>query len=308
MKRTALALILGVILLVTLGLQTANVATANFVVYMPYIIINSDGTVTPETEFINQTGNVYTLTGNLTQKYAIKIQCSNIIFDGAGYIINGTATTYAGFSNVGISLENVKNVTVKNVTVSGFWDAHLLLQDCVNCSVFRIKAGYFRVVNSRFNTISESNLPLLMRSSNSNMIFRNNISGSLDISGCNSNTFFENNFACHYYFIGNEAILWDNGSVGNYWSDYLTRYPNATEIDNTGIGDTPYVMINSLQKKPNATDNYPLMSPFIVSSSPEPQQEEPFSTLLAATVSATALIVVAGLLVYFKKRNAIRKK
>jgi hypothetical protein len=37
---------------------------------------------------------------------------------------------------------------------------------------------------------------------------------------------------------------WDNGypSGCNYWSDYVNRYPNATEIDNSGIGDTAYVI------------------------------------------------------------------
>jgi len=35
---------------------------------------------------------------------------------------------------------------------------------------------------------------------------------------------------------------WDNGERGNYWSDYLTRYANATEVDDSGIGDTPYVI------------------------------------------------------------------
>jgi len=27
---------------------------------------------------------------------------------------------------------------------------------------------------------------------------------------------------------------------GNYWSGYEERYPNATEIDGTGIWDKPY--------------------------------------------------------------------
>ena len=48
---------------------------------------------------------------------------------------------------------------------------------------------------------------------------------------------------------------WDNGTAGNYWSDYLTRYPNASEIDDTGVGDTPFYI------NPNNIDNYPLMEP-----------------------------------------------
>ncbi|MCL2477054.1 NosD domain-containing protein [Candidatus Bathycorpusculum sp.] len=33
---------------------------------------------------------------------------------------------------------------------------------------------------------------------------------------------------------------WDNGTAGNYWNDYTTKYPNATEKYHSGIGDTSY--------------------------------------------------------------------
>jgi hypothetical protein len=43
--------------------------------------------------------------------------------------------------------------------------------------------------------------------------------------------------------------VWDNGSEGNYWSNY-----NGTDLDNDGIGDT---------KLPwEGVDNYPLMNPY----------------------------------------------
>jgi hypothetical protein len=53
------------------------------------------------------------------------------------------------------------------------------------------------------------------------------------------------------------ANTWDDGypAGGNYWSDYVTRYPSASEIDASGLWDTPYV-INE-----NNQDNYPLMLP-----------------------------------------------
>jgi nitrous oxidase accessory protein len=69
-----------------------------------------------------------------------------------------------------------------------------------------------------------------------------------------------NNFVYHNYFIdnsgqvsnfhGTETNSWDNGSEGNYWSDY-----NGTDADEDGIGDVPYVIDGNNQ------DNYPLMSP-----------------------------------------------
>ncbi len=60
---------------------------------------------------------------------------------------------------------------------------------------------------------------------------------------------------------------WDNGylSGGNYWSDYTGRNPQATEIGNTGIGNTPYVSSTT----PTVVDRYPLLKPFGISFVPE---------------------------------------
>jgi hypothetical protein len=75
------------------------------------------------------------------------------------------------------------------------------------------------------------------------------------------------------------AGQWDNGAVGNYWSDYTTLYPRASEISNSGIGDTPYVIVSSISYSDDygngtsitrtavlgtATDNYPLIFPIDV--------------------------------------------
>lgn len=113
------------------------------------------------------------------------------------------------------------------------------------------------------------------------------------------------------------ANVWDDGRQGNYWSDYLSRYPNASAVGNTGVGDTPY-FIND-----NNLDHYPLMAPLdtsnvdLPSSSPspsqgptstlsaEPQKEETFpTTLVAAASGASVTVVCVGLLFYLKKHNA----
>ncbi|MCW4034718.1 MAG: right-handed parallel beta-helix repeat-containing protein, partial [Candidatus Bathyarchaeota archaeon] len=59
------------------------------------------------------------------------------------------------------------------------------------------------------------------------------------------------------------ASIWDDGTNGNYWSDYQTRYPNASEITDSGIGDTPFY-INE-----NNIDNYPLLNPVEIEVVPE---------------------------------------
>lgn len=53
---------------------------------------------------------------------------------------------------------------------------------------------------------------------------------------------------------------WDNGTIGNYWSDYLTLYPKASEIGASGIGDLPYVIDYY------NIDHCPLMAPMDASN------------------------------------------
>jgi len=75
-----------------------------------------------------------------------------------------------------------------------------------------------------------------------------------------------NNLIYHNDFIGNTRQVynynstnaWDDGypSGGNYWSNYIIRYPDAQELDDSGIWNTPYYIDGSNQ------DNYPLMEPW----------------------------------------------
>lgn len=58
---------------------------------------------------------------------------------------------------------------------------------------------------------------------------------------------------------------WDNGTIGNYWNDYLTLYPNASEIDASGIGDLPYVIDYY------NIDHFPLMAPLWASNISMPE-------------------------------------
>jgi parallel beta-helix repeat protein len=164
-----------------------------------------------------------------------------------------------------------------------------------------------------------------------NMIEKNNNSAIRFVSGPSNNLICHNNFIendnngaqISFGSISDNSILnaWDNGSEGNYWSDYLTKYPNATETDSVGVGNMPYVIGE------NNKDHYPLLNQVdfstplhfptpIVSPTIEPTAEptstpKPQSGFLGtnipieygyAIVAVLVIIIVAGLsLVYIKK-------
>jgi parallel beta-helix repeat protein len=123
--------------------------------------------------------------------------------------------------------------------------------------------------NSFNNTISNNDLThnyhgIWLSNSFNNSIFENTIAHNellgIELASSPNNTFYHNIFINNpkHVVSDNQANTWDDGypSGGNYWSDYKERYLNATELDNSGIWDTPYV-INE-----NNQDNYPLILEF----------------------------------------------
>ena len=73
------------------------------------------------------------------------------------------------------------------------------------------------------------------------------------------NNFLNNDDSAHDSSdIGNN---WDDGTYGNYWSDYRQKYPNAKKLREQGIWDTPY-QISGRDNK----DNRPLIKQWPKSS------------------------------------------
>jgi hypothetical protein len=234
-KVTCSSFIMALLLSAT-GLIFVNLATANPVMYLPYIVIKSDGSIEPQTEYMTRNGNVYTLTSDLVLSYAVKIECSDIIFDGGGHVIDGSRSTYPGYTR-GLVVEGVTNVTVKNIKVVRFLGPNIFIENVSRSVFLRVEAPWLDLRDSDFNTIAESNIgdgvsPFQIRHSNNNTIIKNNI-----------NFLVSDDFNCNN--------SWDNGSVGNYWSGYT-----GVDVNGDGIGDTPYVINADNQ------DRYPLMNPW----------------------------------------------
>ncbi len=251
------------------------------------ITINADGSVSPSYSPIQQTGNVYTLTSDVQGH--ITVNRNNTILNGDGHTLS--STNYAPF---GLQLNDVSNVTVKNFIITGGENGvnfGISLTDTSNATVANntikdigsllamnaIEYVGINVEGGSSNNITGNNLVnniagMDFSGTENNLIDGNNIadmsnpwevySAGIFFSDSSNNTIYHNNFATNP--IAGQAgdsdsfNVWDDGypGGGNYWSDYQTKYPNATEIGSSGIGDTPYVI--DTQNK----DRYPLMEPF----------------------------------------------
>ena len=112
----------------------------------------------------------------------------------------------------------------------------------------------------------------------------------------------------------------------NYWSNYTAEYPNAKELDNSGIWDTPNVydkFVGGSHGNYSAIDYHPLVNPITdfeipnfniplpsapptstqhptINTGAEPPKTEPFPLVL---VSAALLFVtvITAILLYFAK-------
>jgi len=116
------------------------------------------------------------------------------------------------------------------------------------------------------NIVDNKHASIYLQSSSSNDITGNTIAYNVDGLGLyesSSNSIFHNDFINNtnqLYLKSDSVNAWDHCNEGNYWSDYEERYPDAKELDDSGIWDTPYFIDENNQ------DNYPLVKPW----SPEP--------------------------------------
>jgi parallel beta-helix repeat protein len=171
------------------------------------------------------------------------------LYNSQGNSINGnnmTNNTYSCFSiqsnfnsffGNDISLNKYDGIDIQSSESDS-----ILANNITANGVYGIFLGYSSGNTFSGNNITANSYGIYLYSSSRNMIFHNaflNNKQQVSLGYRSSNT-------------------WDCGypSGGNYWSDYQTRYPNATEIDSSGIWNTPYNISSS------NIDRYPLMAPF----------------------------------------------
>ena len=226
-----------------------------------------------------------------------------------GNIISGNhiaANTVDGMNLWGSTDADVEANTITNNTENGinFFESwgNRIVGNNITENGNGIKFWYHTSNNNvSENYIAENAIGILVDDAYDNSIIGNLITENIDF-GIQLKGSQNNNVIYHNRFVDNNADgdglqvsipaymgmgapiewltghgnVWDNGTAGNYWSDYVTRYPNATELEGTGIGDTHFY-INE-----NNFDRYPLMEP---NSIPE------FSSLTAILLALATFTV-----------------
>lgn len=194
MKRTALALIVVIVLLISAVavIHFVRLATANFMPpqpHHPHIYIRSDGTVDPQTTLIQRVEDTYILAGNIFN-YTLEIQRGNIMLDGAGYMLDGYGI------GRGIFIANISNVTVKNIEIKRFAtgiDLHQSLRITITESRITSNDIGIAVADSSNNQILKNhivanNAAILLYAASNNTIGGNNITKNRDGIWCENTT------------------------------------------------------------------------------------------------------------------------
>lgn len=215
------------------------------------IIINADGSITQATANVKQVGDIYFLIVNTNQ--SIIIEKSNLIFDGDNHTLSGKTLYILDAFNVtvrnltveysyqGISINNSYGLTITNDTIkatgaslpfSETWaisiengNSSRIIQNNIIDNMVGIALAETFGNSIIANKISGSNIGLSFYNSSANVIYYNDISN-------NSINFQDQSVGLYPYMASTN--IWDNGTVGNYWSDYNgngTYIIDSTNVD-----------------------------------------------------------------------------
>ncbi|MCW4051765.1 MAG: right-handed parallel beta-helix repeat-containing protein [Candidatus Bathyarchaeota archaeon] len=221
------------------------------------ITIQADGTIDGTSKIENVGDMVYTFTDNLND--SIYIERSNIILDGAGYSLNGSAST-------GVYLLNRENVTVRNINITSFSNG-IYLSNSTNCFITEniisdVNRAVFLYLGSNFNIItanritSEENGIHFWQSSNCT-VSNNNIT-------C---VRADNNFGIYLYSSSNNNTIRNNviteSQAGIYLYSSSRNNLQGNNITNSGWGQDgggiwleQYSDFNSLHENYVAENNW----------------------------------------------------
>jgi len=288
---------------------TGNITDYTIVIQRDNIVVDGAGfslTQTPinTSQFMTidqgwHSANELDQRNNITIKNINFNDCiQGIVFSGSSNI-NITNNTIAGSAVAAILFISSLNVTVtKNVLTSnrggirlGF-STYAITKNTLSKNAYGIGVSGNRIYANKSivgNIIEGGRDGILLEYCSYDHIEANTIANNsqygiylIQTDNC---TIYHNNFSNNNQSVFSDPgkfdlILpnfWDNGTAGNYWSNY-----NGTDNDGDGIGDTPYVIDENNQ------DNYPLMAPVDIAVI----SEFPSWTILPLLITATLLIII----------------
>ena len=156
------------------------------------------------------------------------------------------------------------NLLLNNTVIYSSWDGiyvydsvenNLLKNNFSNNVRFGVQLSFSNENNLSLNFVSNNNdYGIYLGHSDTSLIIDNTIKsnfGGICLNSSLNNKIYNNSFISN----GQNAIdnsigtLWDNGALGNYWTDYF-----GVDIDDNGIGDSPY----NITGIAGAQDNFPI--------------------------------------------------
>ncbi len=319
------------ILTVTVDTRSCSAQTD----YFMRIIISEDGSIEPANAPIQKDGETYTLTGDVG---GIQVRRSNIVLDGAGYMMPGMVSETDSLGNNFTVLndggvfagnlfdENEKSVLMQNVTVKNFvireckvgiWFDRVVGGVITNNTItgthafpFQATAGIFLWKGSNI-TIAGNQLTdnyqgiYIAYESNQNMVIQNNITSSdlgIGIEDANYNGTEKNRL--YYNNIYNNTVDVNTDTDGiNVWDNgkignYWGSY-NGSDSNGDGVGDTPYVI------DANQQDNYPLMA--LYGSKPPTTGFELTPTTIAIAIAIAFALIASATIIINQHKKTIRQ-
>ena len=199
--------------------------------YYEQILINKTLTL------IGENPSITIIDGKAEITPIVRIFAPNVTF--INFTVRNTISTQETY---GIYVRNTQNITIANIVVKETYHG-IKIENSSYCQIINntilknIVYGIYLVQNGSYNLFTGNN------------IMENPTGVYLAADDCQNNTFYHNNFINNTYQVQTfgKYTSWNNGTEGNYWSDYT-----GIDENGDGIGDEPYTNFG-------VNDTFPLM-------------------------------------------------